>query len=263
MKHLVWLLALAACGSNKSGNHNADAQAGSGSDSGSNTHHDAAADSRSVDAEPAPPMITISGTAQTLGATGGTTPATGVVVGAYARSNPNTAVQTATTDGSGNFTMTVSTGGVALDGFLKATDSGYLDTYVWPPAPLAANFSGASVNFINSFDESIATGTLCQVSGGQKSSDALIALEVHDGSGNTIGGVAVAANPAAAKVCYDGSNGLPSASPTTTGSDGVALLINVPAGNTTLSATKTGATYGSHVVNGIAGAFTTTIIVQN
>jgi hypothetical protein len=55
---------------------------------------------------------------------------------------------------------------------------------------------------------------------------------------------------------------LPSAAETSTYTDGVALMINVPAGDITLSATKSGSTFTSHTVTGVAGAFTTTIIVE-
>jgi hypothetical protein len=169
-----------------------------------------------------------------------------------------------TTGSDGSYSMTVSTGGVALNGFLKATASTYVDTYLWPPAPLTASFTDASINFLTADTESLATGTLCGVSGGQSGSDALIGLEVTNAAGSDITGATVKASPAAAKYCYDatvGSDSLPSSGATATDSDGVALLINVPAGEVTLSGSATGNTFASHTVNAVAGAFTTTVIV--
>jgi hypothetical protein len=250
-------LASGACSSGGNGNKNIDAPRQSGSDSGSNIHHDSGAD-----AAPAPAMITVSGNAQAQTTSGPGSNVVGATIDVFDAANPATALGTMATDGSGNFSITVPTGGVALNGYVKATASGYVDSYLWPPAPLTANYTGASVNFISSTDEALATGVFCQVSGGQGSSSALIGLEVEDGSGNTIGSAVVKTDPAAGKACYDGSNGLPSAAETSTYTDGVALMINVPAGDITLSATKSGSTFTSHTVTGVAGAFTTTIIVE-
>jgi hypothetical protein len=250
-------LALVACSSSHNGTKTIDAADQAGSDSGSNVHHDSGAD-----AHPAPAMITVSGNAQVESSTGSTSAAVGATIDVFDAANPGSALGTMMTDGSGNFSLMVPTGGVALNGYIKATISGYVDSYVWPAAPWIADYTGASVSFINSTDEGLATGVFCQVSGGQGSSSALIALEVEDGSGNAIGGAVVKTDPAASKACYDGSNGLPSAAEMTTYTDGVALMINVPAGDITLSATKSGSTFTSHTVTGVAGAFTNTIIVE-
>jgi hypothetical protein len=263
MQCRLWLLAsfavgaLGACSSSgNNGNKNIDAAHQGGSDSGSSIHHDAGAD-----AAPAPAMITISGNAQAQTTSGPGSNVVGATIDVLDAANPGSPLGTMATDGSGNFSITVATGGFALNGYVKATASGYVDSYLWPQAPLTADYTGASVNFINSTDEGLATGVFCQVSGGQGSSSALIGLEVEDGSGNTIGGAVVKTDPAAGKACYDGSNGLPSASEGSTYTDGVALMINVPAGDITLTATKSGSTFASHTVTGVAGAFTTTVIV--
>jgi hypothetical protein len=169
-----------------------------------------------------------------------------------------------TTGSDGSYSMTVPTGGVALNGFLKATASTYVDTYLWPPAPLTASFADASINFLTSSTEGLATGSLCDVSGGQIASDALIGLELENSSGSDITGATVTASPAAAKYCYDAQEdgmSLPSSGATATDSDGVALLINVPAGEVTLSGSATGTTFAGHTVNAVAGAFTTTVLV--
>src|SRR3954470_13449395 len=87
--------------------------------------------------------IKISGTAKLQGV-GTSTELAGVVVAAYANSDESTAVAMATTDAHGNYTLMVPAG-VPLDGFLKATkvkdgNTTYVDTYLYPQAPLSADF---------------------------------------------------------------------------------------------------------------------------
>jgi hypothetical protein len=245
MRNLVWLVAisLAACGS--SGNKNVDAKI-AGSDSGS-----------------VAAMITITGTATAPGVTG-SSPVSGATIAAYPVTDltgSGSAIAMTTTDGSGNFSLTASTGGSALDGYVKATASTYLDTYLWPPAPLTADFGGAAVEMLTTSTESLATGTLCGVSGGQVANDALIGIKVENGSGSAVGSATVMSS-AGGTACYDGSNGLPSRSVTSTGTDGIGLLINATAGSATVMASESGDTFASHTVNAVAGALTTTIVLE-
>src|SRR5262249_11059715 len=95
-----------------------------------------------------PAMITISGTASSRDLSGNATPVQGVAVAAYKKTDPTTAVATATTDASGNYSLTVTTGGAPVDGYLKATKSGNTDTYLYPPAPLIADFTMGSINML-------------------------------------------------------------------------------------------------------------------
>src|SRR5690242_11611807 len=88
-------------------------------------------DATMVAAPPAPAMSTSSGPARAPRLTG-TTVVAGVTVGAYRSTDHVNPVTTATTDDQGNFTLTITTGGVALDGYLKGTKTGYVDTYLYP-----------------------------------------------------------------------------------------------------------------------------------
>ena len=110
------------------------------------------------DAPSAPAMITISGTA-TSRSLSGTTPVSGAMVGAF--KSDDTMVAMTTTDASGNYSLTVPTGGVALDGYVKASMSGYLDTYLYAPAPLTADFSMASINMLTPDNFNLLSTTLC------------------------------------------------------------------------------------------------------
>ena len=208
-----------------------------------------------IDAPQVPTTITVMGSASARDASG-SSPLAGVLVGAYASSNESTAVATATSDASGNFTLTITTNGAALDGYLKATMATYMDTYLYPPAPLSADFSGATVVMLtpNTFD--LLANTLCNAN--QMTSMGTIAAEVEDATGAFVAGATVASSPAATKYCYD-SGGFPSRTATATDTDGLGYMFNVT-GTATVTAMKSGTTFTSHSLKVRAGAFTTTLI---
>jgi hypothetical protein len=205
-----------------------------------------------------PAMITISGVASQRDLSG-TTPLSGVLVAAFKNSDEANAITSITTGADGKYSLVITTGGQPLDGFVKATISMYMDTYLYPPAPVSADFSGASINLLKPATFSLLSDTLCRAT--QDSSMGAIALEVLDGATTAampIAGATVSSSPAAAKECYDAS-GAPSSTATMTDTDGVAYMFNIT-GQATLSASKSGTTFKSHPVNAHAGALTTTLI---
>lgn len=212
----------------------------------------------SADAAAAPAMITISGEATKREGIN-ETPAEGAMVAAYKNSDPNTPVAMATADAAGMYSLTVATGGVAVDGYIKATLAGFLDLYLYPPKPLTADFAGASLNIVNQ-DTVNLMYTICQHS--QDTTKTQIAVIVADAAENPIAGATVTASPAATKSCFNGTNGLPSGAAMMTEADGIAYLLNVNPGEVTVSAGKGGSTFGAHKVNARAGTFTTTVIQQ-
>ena len=211
----------------------------------------------SADAPTAPAMITVSGTATKREGIS-SSPAAGVMVAAYKNSDPNTAVATTMTDAQGMYSIMIPTGGVAVDGYLKATLASFLDTYLYPPKPLAADFANASLNIVNQGTVDTLSGTLCQRA--QDAGMGLVAVLVADAANMPVVGATVSSTPAAAKYCYNGNNGLPMASATMTAADGIAYMINLPPGEVTVNATKSGTTFVSHKVNARAGTLTTTPI---
>jgi hypothetical protein len=214
-----------------------------------------------VDAPPSvPAMIKISGTA-TQQSTGTPAAAPGVAVAAFRNSDENTPVAMTTTDASGNYMLMITTNGMPLDGFLKATKSGNADTYLYPPAPLVADFAMAS---INELDTNLYQ-TVSQTIGRGQPGQGMIALEVTDTATPpaTVGGVAVTSSPAAAHTGYTGTfMGLPDINATATMTDGRAFLFGLAPGQVTVSATKTGVTFKSHALKIHADAFTTTVITE-
>jgi len=207
-------------------------------------------DDATADAPNVPATIMISGTASSIGV-GGSTPEAGVLVEAFANAADTTVITMAMTDAQGNYTLTVTTNGKPLDGFLKATrGSDFVDTYLYPPFALATDFAGASMNLVSSgtFD---ALYSFCGVSGGDPTKGLVAVLVTNDptmASAQAVEGATISSSPAATKSCYNASNGLPSGSATATQPDGIGYLFDVT-GNATVTAAKTGATFKSTKVN--------------
>lgn len=237
MKSLALALAatLAACGGSSSSTTD-------GNTGGSN-----------VDAPNAPAMVTFSGTVSAKGTS--SMPLAGVTLGAYTNTG-TTPVAMATSDASGAFTMMIPTGGTALDGYVKATFNGYLDTYLYPPTPVSMDTTGITVFMVTPSTYDLLANTLCQ--GNQMTTNGAIAVEVLDASMAKVQGATVASQPAATKYCYN-QGGFPNKSATATDTDGIAYMLNVT-GQATVSASKSGLTFHSHAVNARAGALTLTII---
>jgi hypothetical protein len=210
----------------------------------------------SADAETQAPMtITISGVAGE-GGISGTTPVQGVAVALFRTSNESTPVATDTSDAQGAFAFTVETGGVPLDAYVRATMTGYLDSYIYPPAPYAGDSPGNDANLIarSNFD---LLSTFAQ--GNQQPGMGFIAMIVVDSAGTPVAGATVASSPASATYRYDDASGFPSANATSTASDGFSYMFNVP-GRVDVSAAKAGHTFRSHAVFARPDAFTTTSI---
>jgi hypothetical protein len=184
----------------------------------------------------------------------GETPEKGIAVTAY-KASDDSVVATGSSDGSGNFTLTITTGGVALDGYLEAVGSSYLPTYLYPPKPLTADFSGATVELLTMqlLSEAATFGSTDQTAG-----DGFIGAEVLDASGAEVAGAVMTSS--SGKVEYDTTGLLPSSTATSTGSDGRSYVFSVTPGSITVGATKSGTTFSSHTIKAYANAVTETII---
>jgi len=200
--------------------------------------------------------ITVTGTAVVQSATG-SNPADGVLIEAFASSDDATVVASTMTDAQGNYTLVVMPNGAALDGYLKATKSGLMVTYLYPPEPLTADFDGASVNMLSQNTFNLLASTFCKAA--QDAAKGTIAVLVEDATNTEVAGATIASDPAASNTCYNGNTGLPSQSATATAADGLGYLFNVT-GQATVSAMKTGSTFQSHGVVARAGALTTTLV---
>jgi len=248
MKALHALVFVAACGGSGSN--------GDSAVDGSTDNVDAKV---FMDAPPVVPQsIALSGVAAERSLSGETA-VEGVTMAAFASSAETTQLASATTDAAGMYTITVMTTGAPLDGFIKATKSGYLDVYMYPASPFITDSTDASVNMMTATNRDFLSNL---ASGNQMAGKGLIGLQIRDAAGNPVTGATVSSTPASPAYRYTGSNGLPSGSATSTSADGVAFMFNMPAGPITISATKSGKTFKSHIVLARADKFTTTSITE-
>lgn len=204
-----------------------------------------------VDALVGGSTIKISGTATQVPA--GTVIA-GATISAYASSDETTAIAVATTGADGKYTLSVP-GGMSLDGYLKASAAGNVDTYLYSPAPITADFSQASINMVGT-----STYGFINSVGPAQTTDAMVVLLVVD-SATSLGvveGAVVTSVPMAKATAYTGAL-LPQPGAGTK-ADGTAFLIGLTPGMVTVSATKPGLSLKPTTVKARAGVFTTTLI---
>lgn len=201
--------------------------------------------------------ITVMGIASEVGI-GGRTPTAGVMVTAFKEGDDATPIVSATTDGAGAYTLVIPTNGTALDGYLVGKLSGRKDTYLYPPRAISADLPSAPVLILTqaTFD---AAATLAQTP--QGAGMGWIGVQVFDAANMPVAGVTVSSSPAG-MVRYNGTNGLPSKTPTSTAADGIAYIFSVAPGTVTINASGgTGnLNYHSHPVNARADQVTTTLI---
>jgi hypothetical protein len=202
--------------------------------------------------DPLPTTVKVTGTA--IQAQAGT-PLAGVTLSAY-RSSDDSLLATTTSDAAGMYSLTITTTGQGLDGYVKASNTGYVDTYFYPAGPLVADLAMADVNML----DTAMYGLLRSIVGGS-GGKGLIALEVRDASETPVAGVTVSSTPASGGYRYSDASGLPLGTAGTI-ADGRAFMFDVPAGDVSIAATKTGATFKSHILKARADQFTTTIVTE-
>jgi hypothetical protein len=204
-------------------------------------------------------MVTISGTVTQRPTTGSPTPLADAVVTGYRNGNDTTPVAMTTSNAQGMYTLTISTAGGPLDGYLKATKAGLKDAYLYPPAAITADAS-APINMVS--QSTWDTLTAFALGGGSQATDkGLIALIVVNGAtadSMPVAGAVVTSNPPST-VRYQ--NGLLPNGMTSTAADGTAFLLNVPSdAPVTVSATKDTTTFASHSLTARPNVLTTTLI---
>jgi len=243
MKALVLMMGLvAACGNSNNGN--------TGDDTGGMPDAKVFMDAPPV----VPGSITINGKTTEAGLSS-TSPVAGTTLTLYASSDQQHALGMATSDASGGYSITVMSAG-PIDGYLVASHSGYVDVYFYPVVPFSGNYTDGDINMITPNN----MGLLSQFSGGnQMSGKGLVALAVLDASGNPVAGATVSSTPAASAYRYNSNTGIPSSSATTTSSDGVAFMFNV-SGQITVTASKSGMTFKSHMIEARGDKMTTTAV---
>jgi hypothetical protein len=174
------------------------------------------------------------------------------MIAAYATGQDSTPVATATSDAQGAFSLNINS--TSFDGYVKATKSGFSDTYAYPAGPFDANGT-LDANMISSS----LIGLLITIGGGDASKGVIIS-SVVDSSGAAVTGAKVSSTPGCLYK-YTDASGTPT-STTATNTDGVGFFFSVPSGSITVSASKAGATFKSHAVTARPNTFTTAVISE-
>ena len=164
-----------------------------------------------------------------------------------------TALDSTTSDSVGNYSLTLATASVPLDGYVLVSKTGYVDTYGYPPAPLAAS-AAQSVLLVTSSE---VVGLYAAAGSSHTGGTGSIAVVITDCDGTPIAGATVSTS-AGGTVRYSSGSGIPSSSATSTSADGVAYVLNVTAGDVVVSGALTGHTLRSHTVNARADVVTIT-----
>lgn len=235
---------------------------------------DAAPDAKAIDAAPdapsydftcfgsaqgssAPASITVSGTTYTITQQGSAAVA-GVTVDAY-KTGVVAPLATGTSDGSGNYSLTVATGTMPLAGYVTGSKSGDRTTYMYPANPLVADLAMAPVLMISETTFQLLVTQLLMTTQDDANNGVVIAAAV-DCQNKPITGatVTIEQGGSAAGSAQDLSQyGFPGT-----------LALNVPDGNTDVGASYGGMTFPPHIVvahkkpngQGALGTLTITVV---
>ncbi len=210
-----------------------------------------------MDAPPSniPAMIMIKGKTDERGISG-TTVVAQVALAVYKVTDEATPIATAMSDAQGNYTLMVPTGGVPIEGYVKATKASYLDIYLYPPAAWVADDLDAGINMMTPGNRDLLNSF---ASGGQMANKGLVGMAVFDSAGMPVAGATFTSAPAAGATKYMGGSGLPDANATKTAADGVGFLFNAEE-TVLVSANKSGMTFHAHTIKARPGTFTTTSV---
>ncbi len=199
----------------------------------------------------APATVTVSG--QILQNALSPTALGNAIIDAFRTGNP-TALATDTSNTPGFYSLSISTGGAPVDGYLRVTHSGQVDTYAYPSRPL---FVDLMTNVLMPTSNELAfLGAAVGVT--QATGNGFIGVVVKNCDGTALAGATVSTNPPGTVKYNSGST--PSSTATSTSSDGVAYVFNVTAGNVTVMANASGNVLRQHVVNARANVVTLTEI---
>ncbi|HET9990136.1 MAG TPA: hypothetical protein VFQ65_16510 [Kofleriaceae bacterium] len=175
----------------------------------------------------APDPLTVSGQTVDMNTLA---PLSGVTISAFRTGNA-TALATATSDTAGDFTITVASGGMPIDGYLQAHVTGHLDTYYYGAVPVAADASGAQIALITQANLDTGTAALGIT---QSADNGAMLVRATDCNGVPLAGATFSTAPAG-ELRYS-ANSVPSTTATMTDASGVAFIYNVPPGTVTIDA---------------------------
>jgi hypothetical protein len=182
------------------------------------------------------------------------TPVDAVTLQAFAGGSA-TPIATTTSNATGAFTFDLSTGGTPVDGFIQGSKAGFIDTFYYAPAPVAASTSRATI--LMSTPAAFSTiAAIAQVV--PDPTMGTVVIGVVNCQSAPVEGAAVTVVPAGTTRYL--RNNLPNVSATSTDATGLALVFNVPAGATTVGASFGGLTLRSHAVTVRPNVLTVTVV---
>lgn len=165
---------------------------------------------------------------------------------------------TATSDATtGAYSITVDTGGSPVDGYLHATHASYLDTYVYPPAPLANDQASVPVLMVS---DSVFPFLPLVADADQMDGNGFVGVLVSDCLGNPVAGATVT-SAAAENVRYVEGTSIGDATVTETDASGIAILFNVDPGDAvSIDASTTDRDFEATTVKVRPDVVTTTVL---
>jgi hypothetical protein len=256
---------VAACGDDDGGGGDGDradamppADAAGEPDSGGGTPDAMTADLSCIDGEipaEAPNTITVSGQVVAIDI-GGQEPIEGAIVQLRRASNDRILDDNAPggTPADGSYSLTGRTRGVPLEGYLHATADGSVTTRLYPPLPIYFDLPMVPVPMFSPLIVSL-------ISPDQEPENGIIVLLVLDCVGQPIQGATVTSTPEAGDIIYGDQNGLPDEAATSTGAQGNAFLVNVPAGAVAVNAMSGEQALYEHTVVSVPDEVVTTVVL--
>lgn len=199
--------------------------------------------------------VMVSGVARTVSGTS-TVPLEGATIEAFNVAG-GAAIASTMSAADGTYSIRLPTDGTPVNGYLKGTSATRLDTYLYPPRPLAADRANATMLIVTQGTLNL-LGTLGGVS--QDPTKGFVGLLVQDAAGTAVAGATVSITPAGtARIIY-AVNMLPNSSATMTDASGTVYIANTNVGEVTVDATMGATSFFEHPVNARAGVITTTAL---
>ncbi|MEO7736161.1 MAG: hypothetical protein ABIY55_34705 [Kofleriaceae bacterium] len=156
---------------------------------------------------------------------------------------------TVTSSATGEFTRDQGTGGTPRETYLRVAPNGYLPTYYYPATPIAGDVE-ARMSLFTSTELGV-IGQVAQVT--LDPGKVTFLIGVVDCNGDPVAGATVSSDPPGQVRYFANDTPSPSAI-STDAKTGSAMIANVPASNTTISATLGGMALRSYDLEGVAGA---------
>ncbi len=182
------------------------------------------------------------------------------IVGATvtARDGQDLVVDTTESAAGGVYQLSIPTGAVPVQGYIKIVAVGYGTANLFAPDPLQTNVPSLNLNMFKTATLDL-FGFLFDDVNPER---AIMAIGVIDCMGNDVEGAVITISNADAstQLQYVGDSGLPDEALTATTSQGAALAANVPIGEFTVNASINGVPFQSVTVKSFAGQVTLTQI---